>query len=261
MTGGVLPGYPGLMPAAEVTVSDHRDVADDLRRRIGEGEFAIGQRLPGELALATTYGVSRATVRTALAGLARRGLVVALRNFGWVVQAAQPTQGFDKMRSFAQWAEARGFSPSGRVVARERGGATAREARFLRVRPGEEVLRFVRLRALDGRVVMVERSTWAPWVIPIIDALPDDVHSTTRALAAAGISVVYGNHRIEAVPASTDDARLLDVRRSSPLLQVRRETFAKDGRVVELGEDRYLPHTVAFEAQAAGEAERPGAPD
>ena len=67
--------------------------------------------------------------------------------------------------------------------------------------------------------------------------------------------MVFGNHRIEAVAASSEEARLLGVRRSSPLLQVRREVFAKDGRVVEFGVDRYLPNTIAFEAQAAGTAD------
>ena len=43
------------------------------------------------------------------------------------------------------------------------------------------------------------------------------------------------------------------------MLQVRRETYAANGRPVECGEDRYVPHTISFEAQAAGGAELPDA--
>ncbi|GAA5199788.1 GntR family transcriptional regulator [Microbacterium jejuense] len=234
------------------------DTQGDLRARIVGGHFPVGTRLPSELELAAHYGVSRRAVRTALSLLARRGLVESRPGTGWFVQPGQ-TQGFDRMRSFTQWATSRGRTPGGRIVERHRRRATAREARLLDIGTGEDVLHFTRVRTLDGRPVMVERSTWAPWVLGIMDALPDDVRSTTRALAGEGIAVAFGNHRIEAAAASTDDARLLGVRRSSPLLQVRRETFASNGRPIEFAEDRYVPHTIAFEAQAAGVAEQPGA--
>ncbi len=164
-------------------------------------------------------------------------------------------QGFDRLRSFTQWAEGRGMVAGARMVSREHAPASEREAQLLRIPVGADVLRWTRLRTLDDRVVMLERSSWAPWVAPLLDEFPEDAVSSTRALAEHGVAVVFGNHRIEAVAASSEEARLLGVRRSGPLLQVRREVFAKDGRVVEFGVDRYLPNTIAFEAQAAGTAE------
>jgi GntR family transcriptional regulator len=230
-------------------------IAADLERRITEGEFVVGNRMPSEMALAGEYDVSRARVRGSLASLARRGLLVSRPNSGWIVQARHQTQGFDRMRSFTQWAEEHGRVAAGHVQARVHGGANAREARLLQIRMGERVLRFTRLRTLDGRVVMVERSSWAPWVMPMVEAMPDDVVSTTSALAEQGIRVVVGDHRIEAVAASSEDARLLGVRRSSPLLQVARTTATREGRVVEVGVDRYVPDVIAFEI-SAGEAVR-----
>ncbi len=233
----------------------YRDIAETLRERIASGEFAQARALPAEQALAAEYGVTRTVVRNALRWLEHRGLVTPRRNIGWFLRAPHQVQGFDRMRSFTQWAEGRGMVAGARVVSREHGAATEREAQLLRIPVGAEVFRWSRVRTLDDRVVMLERSSWAPWVVPVLDVLPDDVVSSTRALAEAGIVVVFGNHRIEAVAASSEEARLLGVRRSSPLLQVRREVFAKDGRVVEFGVDRYLPNTIAFEAQAAGVAE------
>jgi GntR family transcriptional regulator len=116
----------------------------------------------------------------------------------------------------------------------------------LRLKQGEPVLCYTRVRTLDGRVVMVERSTWAPWVTSIVEGMPDDVVSTTTVLADNGIEVLVGEHRIEAVGASSEDARLLSVRRSSPLLQVGRSTFTPDGRLVEVGVDRYIPDVIVF---------------
>lgn len=236
-------------------VPRYRELAEALRQRIAASEFAPGDALPGEQALAAQYDVTRSVVRSALHWLEQRGHVTSRRNIGWYVRAPHRVQGFDRLRSFTQWAEGRGMTAGARMVSRERGPASEHEAHALRVPPGAELVRWTRVRTLDGRVVMLERSTWAPWVAPLLAAFPDDALSTTRALADAGVAVVFGNHRIEAVAASSEEARLLGVRRSGPLLQVQREVFAKDGRVVEYGVDRYLPGTIAFEAQAAGTAE------
>jgi GntR family transcriptional regulator len=234
---------------------DRASIADDLATRIARSEFAAGDRLPGEHALAEEYGVSRRQVRTALASLARRGLLASRPRSGWVVQARHQTQAFDEMRSFAQWALESGRVPGGEIVSSAREGADARQARLLGIRLGEEVLSSVRVRTLDGRVVMVERSTWAPWVLPMIDAMPRDVASMTAALAGVGVNVVMGDHRIAVAAASSEDAQLLGVRRSSGLLEVRRRTATWDGKPVEFGEDRYVPDIIAFVVRAGEHAE------
>lgn len=225
-------------------------IAADIEARIVDGEFAPGGRLPSEAALATEYDATRGRVRTVLAALARRGVVVARPRVGWVAQARHRTQTFDRMLSFSQWADQHGRVVGGRVVGREDGPATAHEAQVLGIGLGEEVHRFTRTRTLDGRLVMVERSVWAPWVGRAVRAMPDDTGSVTGELGRAGIEVVRGEHRIEAVAASSLDADLLGVRRSSPLLQVSRATATRAGRPVEYGVDRYLPHVIAFDVTA-----------
>jgi GntR family transcriptional regulator len=49
-------------------------VAEDLRRRLRAQEWPAGSALPGEHRLAELYGVSRATIRTALQALEAQGL-------------------------------------------------------------------------------------------------------------------------------------------------------------------------------------------
>lgn len=225
-------------------------ISADLRRRIAEGGFAAGTRLPSEAALSVEYGTTRSVIRGALARLARLSLVVSRPRGGWIVQAAHQTQGFARMQSFTEWASEGGRTPGGAITSRTAGPADAREAQLFRIRLGEPLHRFVRVRTLDGRPVMIERSVWAPWVAAVVTRMPDDVRSTTAALAAAGIRVASTSHRIEAVAATTEDAALLGVRRSSPLLQVSRTTTTREGRLVELGVDRYRPGAIAFEIEA-----------
>jgi len=65
----VLAGGHGAAPKA------YEQVADVLRRRVVAGELEPGARLPTETALASEFGVSRATVRESLRLLAAQSLV------------------------------------------------------------------------------------------------------------------------------------------------------------------------------------------
>lgn len=225
-------------------------VAADVERRITAGEYTLGQRLPSEQALADAYRTTRTRVRTALAALARRGVVVARPNSGWYVRIGGQSQTVGEMQPFSRWAAELGRGFGGLTVRREHGPASAGEAAALGIGLGAQVFRCTRVRSLDGRPVMIERSTWAPWLAPAVEALADDVASVFGALAAAGVPVSLGDHRIEAAAASSEDARLLGVRRGSPLLQVTRRSATADGRQAELAVDRYLPDTVAFDVRA-----------
>lgn len=237
----------------------YRDIAADLRRRILHGEFVAGTRLPGEERLARGYGVSRGVIRNALAALQRRGMVVPTAGSGWTVHSDLQTQQFVEFRSFAQWARSRGLLAAGRVIHQERAAATAADARHLRMRAGDEVLRVTRVRTLGGSPAMLERTTYPGWMIPVIEPLPAEEPSVTQAMLEAGVVPVHGVHHIDTVPASGEDAELLGVRRSTRLLRVRRESFARDGRAIESGDDRYAPDVMTFEVHTSASA-RPDDP-
>lgn len=60
-------------------------VADDVARRIEAGELKSGDRVPGELQMAETYGIARMTVARAIKELRERGLVQTVRGKGTFV--------------------------------------------------------------------------------------------------------------------------------------------------------------------------------
>ena len=74
----------GLVTMQPVTIKYLR-VRNSLAHKISRGEFR--DRLPTEHALCTEYGVSRITVRAALAELAREGLIYRRRGAGTYVAA------------------------------------------------------------------------------------------------------------------------------------------------------------------------------
>ncbi len=68
-------------------------VARDLSRKIAEGEYAVGRRLPSERDLAQAYAVSRPTIREAIIALELDGLVEVRLGSGVYVMASLPRDG------------------------------------------------------------------------------------------------------------------------------------------------------------------------
>ncbi|WP_127502980.1 FadR/GntR family transcriptional regulator [Actinoplanes solisilvae] len=75
------------MPRLDRPVSLAEQVADQLRRRIADGEFPIGALLPTEHELSRELGVSRNSVREGLRSLVHAGLLGARAGYGTFVVA------------------------------------------------------------------------------------------------------------------------------------------------------------------------------
>ncbi|MGW0507577.1 GntR family transcriptional regulator [Micromonospora sp. NPDC003241] len=77
-------------PSADRAV--FRQLADLLRDRIRSGDIAPGASLPSELRLAQEHGLSRTSVRQAIAILRSEGLVIVEPPRGTFVKAIEPTE-------------------------------------------------------------------------------------------------------------------------------------------------------------------------
>ncbi|MFC9241954.1 GntR family transcriptional regulator [Streptomyces decoyicus] len=233
----------------------HQQIAEALRREITDGRLPVGSALPSETELAAAHGVSRGTVRQALAALLAEGLIGSRQGARHLVLSTAPSQSFTELRSFAQWARAGGHTPGGQVLESNRGTADREEAALLQLAPGAEVLRVLRLRTLDGEPVLLERTVYAGWIAEAVEELPDGCESVTQALLdSRGLVFAHGEHHLDALAAGTVDARELRVRRGSPLLRVRRTTTTAEGRPVETSDDRYRPGAVVFTVRNSTQA-------
>ncbi|MEU6894903.1 GntR family transcriptional regulator [Streptomyces sp. NPDC046557] len=225
----------------------YEEIADELRCAIDAEEYPVGARLPSESELAARYGVSRGTVRQAVATLTSEGLIGSRQGARRVVLAGRRSQSFAELRSFAQWADAMGHTSTGQVISSSRRPATAEDAARLHLADGADVLEVLRVRGLNGERVLLERTVYADWVAADVERIEPDCESVTQRLYdTTGLVFSYGEHLIDAVAAGTADAEHLGVRRGSPLLRVRRVTTTRTGRPVEWSDDRYRPDVVNF---------------
>ncbi len=224
----------------------YRKVAAELREAIIAGEYAAGTKLPPEGTLAERYGVSRGTVRHALAVLRTDGLVTSRRGTRRTVLGGPRAQSFSELLSFTNWARSIGETPGGRVDSVVRRPAEPFEAGRLGLEDGADVHLVLRVRTLSGEPVMVERSLYPARIGELVTELPPDTVSHTEALVAHGVLFTDADHTIDLAWADADDVRLLDCPPGQVLLRERRRTTDPAGAPVEWSEDRYLPGTIAF---------------
>ncbi|KKB06730.1 GntR family transcriptional regulator [Devosia geojensis] len=69
-------------------------IVEVMRRRIQDGEYALGSKLPTEQELIGEFGVSRTVIREAIANLKAGSMVTTRQGVGVFVQSASLPQGF-----------------------------------------------------------------------------------------------------------------------------------------------------------------------
>lgn len=172
-------------------------IAADLRRRIASGEWTNGDRLPSEHQLAAEYGVSRATIRTALQDLESRGLTVTRRGIGTFVtgQVSGVRADLRELSSISQTIRAHGRIPG--VIYRSIAirPAIVAEQSSLQLDAGAEVLATDRALTADGETVAYSRD-----IIPV-KLLGADF---TPAEVAGSLFDLLEGHGVKAVSAVTD---------------------------------------------------------
>ncbi len=70
---------------------------EEILRRVGAGEWPVGQKLPGETTLAVQLGVGRSTVREAVRELAGRRVLESRQGAGVFVVGTQPVEDWDQV--------------------------------------------------------------------------------------------------------------------------------------------------------------------
>lgn len=81
-------------------------IADQILTRINEGVLPVGTRLPSEGLMAKDFGVSRPTVREALAALQFAGHVESRRGFGTVVISRETADAVKPQQALESWKDA-----------------------------------------------------------------------------------------------------------------------------------------------------------
>jgi GntR family transcriptional regulator len=222
-----------------------RTVAEALRREIAGGRFAQAQVLPGERELSETFGVSRATLRRAIAALVDEGALFQRQGAGTFIRRASPKvdQPFSRLVGFSELMRLRGFTPSSRNLDMGVFLPSPEEMTSLAIGPEESVVRLSRLRLADDMPMAIEHSCAPARFLPALEKIGASLYA---AFAATGHPPTRGLQRLRAVLLSDEDAALLGVPPGSPVLYIQRIAYLADGRGVEFTRSYYRSDTYEF---------------
>jgi DNA-binding GntR family transcriptional regulator len=220
-------------------------VAAQLEQAIVDGELGPGERVPNEMTLAGELGLSRPTMRQALQTLVDKGMLVRKRGVGTQVVKSQIRRPVE-LTSLNDDLVRTGQEPATQVLSTQRGTADPATAAELRIKTGDDVWQLERLR-LVGDEPLALMANVIPCSVIDLSAVDLTARGLYETLRSAGIHIRVAHQQIGCRRADAREARLLNERRGSPLLTMRRTAYDDAGRAVELGLHAYRPDLYSFE--------------
>ena len=209
-------------------------VAAELRNAIDAGRHAPGSRLPSERALSEQFGVSRVTMRRAIAQLEGEGLLRIARGSGAYVRADMPVRFKlgNKVR-FSKNLTATDANLTRKVFSAKEVPATADIAARLNLQPGETVLEMCVVAYADALPVSVVMRSCSAERFPGLTEKFAATSSFTAALKEYGVADYWRRSTdITARMPTETEARLLQQSRLTPVLAYAGEDIDADGTVI-----------------------------
>ena len=200
-----------------------------------------GERLGAERELAERLGVSRSTIRAALADLERGGGIRRGRGRGGGIFVAERKVERDltSLAGLPAYLRRQGFQSDARVLSTATIEADGETGAALGLHAGALVLEVVRVRLADGEPISLERALFGADRFPGL--LDRSLSGSLYELLQSEYGLVPGEaeERIEVIAAGGAEARLLGIRRGAPLLAVARTAWDADGRAFERSHDLF----------------------
>jgi DNA-binding GntR family transcriptional regulator len=225
-------------------------VAQRLEQMIDSGELPAGTRLDNEIDLADQFGLSRPTMRRAIAYLVDRGLVVRKRGLGTQVAHAKVRRQVGLTSLYDDLAKtSRG--PHTRMLSFAIEPASDALAVELGIGEGTDVYVFERLRYAEGEPLALMRNH-VPASLLRLSAADLEGHGLYELLRAASINLKIAKQSIGARAATATEARMLGEARRAPLLTMTRSAYDDQGRAVEHGSHIYRASRYSFDITLTG---------
>jgi len=229
-------------------------IAGQLDAAIHSGRLKSGTQMDNEVDLSERLGVSRPTLRRAIAELVARGLVVRRPGSGTIVMSRSSIERPMSIESLYDDLAAEGRRPSTTVLSLKKVPCPAEIITHLGRDPGPLLL-VDRLRLADGEPLALLRN----WLTGDASGISE------RALHRRGLYTILREqgivpHLAEQVMASRaateTEAPLLEVPPGSPVLTANRTVFDGTGRFIERGTHVYRSDCYSFRMVLVS---RPGA--
>ncbi|HVI44259.1 MAG TPA: GntR family transcriptional regulator [Chitinophaga sp.] len=210
----------------------HQQAEVQLRRLIRENHFREGDQFPKETDLAKRWGISRNTLRMAIANLVKDGLLERRKRSGTTVRKKKITTDLSSWYSFTHEMEDKGIPFKTLQQHVNVVKATVDTARQLQIAHGTPVVCLERIRSTGRKPMVYFESFFHPrtglsgsedFSRPLYEMLDSEYN----------IVPVFSQEEIRAIAASEKIAGLLQIAKGTPVLERRRVVLDAGRKPVE----------------------------
>lgn len=224
-----------------------RQIAAVMEQAIRRGDYKPGLQLPTEKHLAGTFGVNRHTVRQAMNRLAETGLVRIEQGRGMFVADGSLDYALGARTRFTENLLTKQKKPTRELISADQIAAPADIARALGIPTGAPLWEIETRNRADERAVSISSHFFAVDRFPNMPDLFRRSGSITGALKAGGVPDYHRRTtRVMAKLISANDARLLNLPRTRPVLISETVNVDDRGRPVEFVRARFAADHVTL---------------
>ncbi|MDK2896027.1 MAG: GntR family transcriptional regulator, N-acetylglucosamine utilization regulator [Candidatus Atribacteria bacterium] len=214
----------------------YQQLKNILKGQILNGTFRVGDQIPSESELCARYGVSRITVRQAIASLVQEGLLYRRPGKGTFVTSPKLRRRLPRLYSFSEDMRELGLEPSSRTLEQKVEEAEEEVAELLKLPDTDRrVTKLVRVRLANGEPILIERTFVPHYLCPDLvkenleqGSLYDILRKKYR------LWLDHASETYEVTALTREEAEALNCPEKSLAFFIERVSFLKTGVPVEL---------------------------
>ena|SRR2546426_1639743 len=208
-------------------VARYQQVKDFVARKIQDGTWKAGDRLPSENELVVQFGLSRMTVNRALRELVEQGRIKRIAGVGSFVADDKPQANLLQIARLSDDIRRRGHDYQCRVVTVERISASLDIASALGLHTGESVFHSVCVHLEDGVPMQLEDRYVNPRMAPAFGQQDFTLEQPSDFLVR---TVLFDQmeHVVDAILPTREQAGLLQMDLHQPCLLLTRRTWMRE---------------------------------
>ncbi|HFI0352665.1 TPA: trehalose operon repressor [Streptococcus suis] len=188
----------------------YQEIYNDLKEKIRTNEYASGSLLPTEQQFQEMYGVSRDTVRKALAILTEGGLIQKVQGRGSMVLEQEilnfPVSG---LTSYKELTHSLKISTKTDVVSLDQIVVNSNLSHLTGFEPHSKVWKIVRTRSIDGKIAVVDTDYLAAELVPnmTVEIARGSIYEYLEN--QLNLDIAYAQKEITVEPTSREERELM----------------------------------------------------
>ncbi|ENX72354.1 histidine utilization repressor (plasmid) [Acinetobacter baumannii] len=196
-----------------------------IQTKIYEGSWKVNEKIPSESEFVKQLGCSRMTINRALRELTQEGLLVRIQGVGSFVAEGQGHTALFQISNIADEIMARHHLHRAEVLKLEQIQADAAQSLVMGCREGTDLFHSIIVHYENNIPVQLEDRLVNAALIPAY-LQQDFLSITPHAYLMAHAPISEGEHIVEAVLATVQEAKWLKMSKTEPCLLIRRRTWS-----------------------------------